>query len=234
MRRLCGSAFRPTTLSPPDYNLGGRLRRASYNACCVILLCMPLIYLVRHGRVSDMPLDARDPELDSVGHAQAEAAAQELLRRLRRPLPILSSPLRRCRETAAPLAAAWNVAAVIEPRVIEVPSPHSAALSREDWLNQALASSWDEAARFGESHEAGFAQRFGAWRRAVVQAVLDCAGDTVIFAHYIPINALAAAALGAQRIVSFRPANGSITVFETGGGAVRLVEQGRELASRVV
>ncbi|MBV8062874.1 MAG: histidine phosphatase family protein, partial [Nevskia sp.] len=89
---------------------------------------MPLIYLVRHGRVSDTPQDPRDPELDAAGHAQAEAVAQDLLRRLPQPLPILCSPLRRCRETAAPLATAWNIAPDIEPRVIEVPSPHSAAL----------------------------------------------------------------------------------------------------------
>ena len=118
--------------------------------------------------------------------------------------------------------------------MIEVPSPHDPVLSRDAWLDHALASSWDEAARFGDSHEAGYAQRFAQWRQDVVQAVLDCAGDTVIFSHFIPINVLAAAALGTPRVVSFRPANGSITVFETAGGAIRLVEQGREVASRVV
>ncbi|HZR36743.1 MAG TPA: histidine phosphatase family protein [Nevskia sp.] len=195
---------------------------------------MPLVYLVRHGRVTATPHDARDPELDAAGQAQAEAAAQELQRRLPHPLPILCSPLRRCRETAAPLARAWNREPRIEPRVIEVPSPHDPALSRDAWLDRVLGGSWDEAAQSGERHEAGYAQRFARWRSDVAQAVLDCAGDTVIFAHFIPINALAAAALGASRVVSFRPANGSITVFETGGGTIRLVEQGREVASRVV
>jgi len=196
---------------------------------------MPLIYLVRHGRVTGTPQDPRDPELDAAGQAQAAAAAQELLRRLPRPLTILSSPLRRCRETAAPLAQAWKVEPRIEPRVIEVPSPQDPALSRDAWLDHVLSGSWDEAARFGEVHEAGYARRFADWRRDVVQAALDCGGDTVIFAHFIPINVLAAAALGAPRVVSFRPANGSITLFETsGGGAIRLLEQGREVASRVV
>ncbi len=195
---------------------------------------MPLIYLVRHGRVTATPQDARDPELDAAGQAQAEAATQELLRRLPQPLTILCSPLRRCRETAAPLARAWNVEPRIEPRVIEVPSPHDPALSRDAWLDRVLTGSWDEAAQFGEGHEAGYARRFAEWRRGVVQAVLDCAGDTVIFAHFIPINVLVAAVLDASRVVSFRPANGSITVFETRGGVIRLVEQGREVASRVV
>ncbi len=195
---------------------------------------MPLIYLVRHGRVTDTPQDARDPELDPAGHAQAEVAAEELRRRLPSPLRILSSPLRRCRETAAPLARAWSIAPVVEPRVIEIPSPRNEALDREDWIRHVLAGGWDEAARFGEQHQPGFAEFFGKWRQDVVQAVLDCAADTVIFSHFIPINVLVAAATSAQKVMSFRPANGSITVFEASGGAIRLVELGQEVASRVV
>jgi broad specificity phosphatase PhoE len=195
---------------------------------------MPLLYLVRHGRVIAAPQDPRDPELDAEGHEQARAAAGELQRRLAAPLPVLSSPLRRCRETAAPLLQAWGASARIEPRVIEVPSPRSGALSREGWLDKALHSRWDEAAQFGEEHQPGFAGIFADWRRAVVQAVLDCSVDTVVFSHFIPINALVSAATGADRVMSFRPANGSITVFETAGGVIRLLEQGRQLDSRVV
>ena len=196
---------------------------------------MPLIYLVRHGRVSDAPQDARDPELDTTGHTQAAAAAQELQRRLPAPLRILSSPLRRCRETAAPLARAWSAEPVVEPRVIEVPSPRNDALDREDWIRRVLAGGWDEAAQFGEQHQPGFAGFFASWRKDVVQAVLDCTADTVIFSHFIPINVLVAAATGTQKVMSFRPANGSITVFETGGGApIRLVELGQAVVSRVV
>jgi len=195
---------------------------------------MPLLYLVRHGRVTDTPLDARDPELDAIGHVQAEAVRDELRHRLHLPLRILSSPLRRCRETAAPLAQAWGVQPVVEPRVIEVPSPRSDALDREDWIRRTLASSWDEAAQLGERHQGTWPEALEGWRRDVLQAVLDCSADTVIFSHFVPINVLVGAATGAQQVMSFRPANGSITVFETVGGAVRLIKRGREVDSRVV
>lgn len=195
---------------------------------------MPLLYLVRHGRVVDAPQEPRDPELDALGQEQARAAADELRRRLPAALPVLSSPLRRCRETAAPLLAAWGAALRIEPRVIEVPSPRSGALGREDWVRRVLAGSWDEAAQFGERHQPGFAGFLAGWRREVLQAALDCTVDTVIFSHFIPITVLVGAATGAQQVMSFRPANGSITVFETGRQAIRLVERGREVDSRVV
>jgi broad specificity phosphatase PhoE len=195
---------------------------------------MPLIYLVRHGRVTDAPRDPRDPELDALGLAQAEDAARELAQRIGGPLPILVSPLRRCRETAAPLARLWAAAPVVEPRVVEVPSPDNPGLSRNDWLDHALASTWAQAEAFGESYQAGYAQFLRGWRRGVLEAVLACAGDTVIFSHYVPINVLAGHASGWERIAGFRPANGSITVFEVEGETIRLREQGREVASRVV
>jgi broad specificity phosphatase PhoE len=195
---------------------------------------MPLLYLVRHGRVTATPEDARDPELDPLGWQQADAAARELAQLIAAPLPVLTSPLRRCRETALPLLGLWQCEARVEPRVVEVPSPDSAALSRDAWLNKALHASWDEAARFGEQHEPGYADKLRAWRESVRAAALDCAGDTVIFSHYVPINVLVGHALDSPRIATFRPGNGSITILEVEGGAIRLRQRGREVDSRVV
>ena len=57
--------------------------------------------------------DPAGPEgLDDLGRAQAVQVAATLA--TKGPLPILVSPLRRCRETAAPLEALWGTAAVVE------------------------------------------------------------------------------------------------------------------------
>ena len=66
------------------------------------------LYLVRHGRAPAGWDDDPDPPLDDVGRAQAEQLADELAARVPGGAPIVSSPLRRCRETAAPLAARWG------------------------------------------------------------------------------------------------------------------------------
>jgi broad specificity phosphatase PhoE len=185
---------------------------------------MPLLYLVRHGRVADDSATPDDPELGEQGLEQARAVARELSARLPRPLPILTSPMRRCRETAAPLTQLWQTQPVVEPRVIEVPSPPGVA--RQAWLKLALTSSWTEL----EPQNPQLAN----WRMAVREAVLACRHDTVIFCHYVPINALVGLATQRDRVVCFKPDNASVTVIETEGEQLRLVELGREVTTRVV
>ncbi|MCL6596199.1 MAG: histidine phosphatase family protein [Firmicutes bacterium] len=73
------------------------------------------LYLVRHGeswsnvehRLCGLP---PGPGLTPRGLGQARAAAERLLRRAPRPHAVLSSPLRRARETAAPYALAVGLA----------------------------------------------------------------------------------------------------------------------------
>ena len=84
---------------------------------------MPTILLVRHGQAAAGFGSHRDPGLDDVGRAQAEATASELAARFEEPVPIYSSPLKRAQETAAPLARRWGSEVILEPRVAEIPSP---------------------------------------------------------------------------------------------------------------
>ena len=55
----------------------------------------------------------------------------------------------------------------------------------------------------------------------------------MIFSHFIAINVAAGAALGDDRLVAFRPDNCSVTVFETKGSSLSLVEKGREAETKV-
>ncbi|HVN43919.1 MAG TPA: histidine phosphatase family protein [Steroidobacteraceae bacterium] len=73
---------------------------------------MTRILLVRHGHVEGMSPERfrgrRDVELSALGSRQAEATAQRLAARWR-PVALYSSPLRRCLETAAAIAAACQL-----------------------------------------------------------------------------------------------------------------------------
>jgi len=171
--------------------------------------------LVRHGRAAAGFGESHDPGLDEVGRAQADAVARELA--ALRPLPILTSPLRRTRETAAPLSKLWNVQPLIEEAVAEIPSPTDNLQERSAWLREFMASSWRDAS-----------MPLAAWRENVLATLLALAEDTVIFTHYIALNVAAGAALGDDRVVVFSPDNCSVTVFENEGGISRLIEKGRE------
>jgi|SRR5579871_4056033 len=182
---------------------------------------MPRIHMVRHGHAA-AGFDNADPPLDSVGREQAEAVARTLA-----PLgarAILTSPLARARETAAPLARLWAREPLVEPRVAEIPTPDGLSLSaRVPWLRSFMAGSWNAAD-----------PALTEWRKRVIAMLTGISSDTVIFSHFIAINVGAGQAEGDDRVVVFAPDNCSVTVFETDGKALKLVERGREAATRVV
>jgi broad specificity phosphatase PhoE len=176
---------------------------------------MARIHMVRHGRAAAGFGESHDPGLDELGQKQAEDVAQELAPG--GPLPIMSSPLRRTRETATPLAKLWRTEPVIEEAVAEIPSPTDNLQERVAWLREFMAGSWRNAT-----------PALAQWREDVIAALLAIDEDTVIFSHYIAINVAAGTALDDDRIVVFSPDNCSVTVFGNDAGSLRLIEKGRE------
>lgn len=177
---------------------------------------MTRLYLVRHGRAAAGWDADPDPGLDGLGAEQAAAAAAQLAPL--GPLAIVTSPLRRCRETAEPLAAAWGVEPVVVEAVAEIPSPEGVAMGeRVDWLRAAMQGTWG-----------ALGARYTAFRDGVAAAVAGFTADTVVFSHFIAINAVIGAAQGDDRLVIRSLDNASVTVVDVRGGALHLVEGGRE------
>lgn len=189
---------------------------------------MPTIHLIRHGHVVDADRGDTDPQLDALGLAQATSLADSLAARFPRALPILTSPLRRCRQTAAPLARIWKTEPRIEPRVTEIPSPSAEPAARRAWLAKMLSGSWPEAAR--SSVDEGFAVRLSTWQQGVLDAVTGCAAETIVFSHYFAINWICSVATDSERIGGIRPAHASVISLELEHGIIRLVDMGRQEA----
>jgi broad specificity phosphatase PhoE len=171
--------------------------------------------MVRHGRAAASFGEALDPGLGELGRAQAEQVAAELA--ALGPLPIISSPLARARETAEPLARHWKCEAAIETAVAEVPSSSHNLDERVQWLGKFLASSWRN-----------LTPSLAQWREEAIAALVTLGEDTVIFSHFVVINVAMGAALGDDRVTVFSPANCSVTIFETDGEKLTLIERGKE------
>jgi broad specificity phosphatase PhoE len=189
---------------------------------------MARLYMIRHGRPrSTWGGTDEDPGLDELGEAQARAARDWLmaLREAERPKRVVSSPLRRCRETAQPTADALAVAVEIDPVVGEIPTPQALhPAERPSWLRAVFQGTWGEIVGDLDYDE---------WRREIVGS-LRARGDTAVFSHYVAINAVVSHLLGDERVLHFRPDHASITVLETDGSQLRLVEKGREAATGVL
>jgi len=181
---------------------------------------MAQIYLVRHGKAMAGWGMEKDPGLDDLGHAQAKAAALTLAPL--GPLPILTSPLARTRETSRPLAKIWGLEPRVEKRVGEIQFPSETPADRVHWLKEVMVDQWPNLDR-----------DLRQWRQEVIEALVSIDTDTVVFTHYIAINVAVGHATEDDRVVCFRPDNASITVLESNGDKLLLIERGTEAVTEV-
>lgn len=170
--------------------------------------------LVRHGEASAAWGDDPDPGLSTLGRRQALVAAEALAPV--GPLALVTSPMRRCRQTAAPLAARWGVEPLVAELVSEIPSPPGVALAdRSAWLQ-----------RLGERRYRDADPDTRRWRDEVIAAVRQLDRDTVVFTHFVAVNALLGSALDDDQVFLARVANCSRTVIDVVDGHLHLVQIG--------
>ena len=187
------------------------------------------IHLVRHGEVHnpDRVLYGRLPgfHLSDDGHRMARAAAEHLKAQGRPVRSLVSSPLERARESAAPIAETFGLTPVIDARVIEPTNVFEGRRMRRalrnplNWwhLRTPALPSWGEA--YLEVVERMQAAMRDAWNRTA-------SGDAVIVSHQLPIwiTHLSVAGLTLRHDPRVRRCDlSSITSFELVGDVWREV-----------
>lgn len=186
---------------------------------------MTTIYLVRHAKPMANWGEAIDPGLDTLGLQQANYAAKEL--QPLGPLDLYTSPLRRCMETAAPLAKLWHRDAMVFEQVAEIPSPPLSVQARQHWLGEAMQGTWSQLQANSPVGSPDFLQ----WRRELLQSVQALRADSVIYSHYIAINVLVGAAQRHERVISFKPGHASVTILKVSPHDISIVKVGDEAAA---
>lgn len=184
---------------------------------------MPRLYLVRHGHAAASWTEHLDPGLDDVGTAEAEAVGMHLASVVD-PALIRSSPLLRTQQTARPLAERWSCTVLLDPSYGEVPSPSTDPAERRAWLSAALVAHWSD---LGDA--------VTLWRSRLLEAAASTAEHTVVFTHFVAINAVVGAAMGRPEVITFAPANGSVTEIEVDSdtGSLEIVRLGSEATPEV-
>jgi broad specificity phosphatase PhoE len=186
------------------------------------------LWLVRHGRATAGWGEDADPPLSPEGRGDAEVAADLLA-----PggsLPVVTSPLRRTRQTAEVIAGRWASVHTAADEVTEVPSsdplgsggeladPVDAAealAARAAWLAGFLVSEWRSQPAW-----------LWAWRRRLLGFLGGCTQPTVVVTHAVAINTVLSAARlsdsGADdRVFTVAVAPGSVTVVDVRGAGRR-------------
>jgi probable phosphoglycerate mutase len=191
------------------------------------------IYLIRHGdAVPDpddmLPGDYDDQNLSALGRRQAEALAERL--RSTRFDALYTSPLRRTRQTAAPLAQQlgmepWPLEGLREIRLgdIGVTLPDGATAAEvADGMRQRLRLIAGLAATTGTWDSIPDSEPSAAFRARVLAAHEFAAarhpgGRIACFEHGGTINSFAAAVLGLERDFFFPVANTAISIVRLKG-----------------
>lgn len=181
---------------------------------------MPEIFLVRHGEAEQQwgGIDP-DPGLSAAGVEQAKKCVNYFCEQ--RPLKILVSPRNRAQQTAGPLMDFWSVKGETVASFDEIPTLPEIA-NRREWLMRVLGSEW-------RSQEKIIQQ----WRQAIIERLLVIDEPTVIFTHFMVINAVVSQIIQDPRCCVFQPACCSVTRLQLVAGKLTLLEQGLEAASVV-
>lgn len=183
---------------------------------------MRRLFLIRHGEPeAAWGAEGGDPGLSDQGRRQAEAAAGELASHGE--MQSITSPMRRCRETAAPYALARGAEPLIERRVGEVAAPAGTA-DRRAWLLDNFP--WQGGA---QRMWRDLAPELRDWRDDMLRFVSSLQCDTAIFTHFVAINAIVGAALGRQETIVCTPAYASITELSIEKRMLSLVRLGNEM-----
>ncbi|NQX87773.1 MAG: histidine phosphatase family protein [Halioglobus sp.] len=177
------------------------------------------IYLVRHGEAASGWSDDADPGLSQQGWEQAETVADTLAHLS--DVRVVSSPLLRAQQTAAPLAARVGLPVEKDTAFREVPAPVPLG-QRQAWLRQFMKEQW--------SLQVG---ALLAWRDTARARLLALESPTVVFTHFLVLNAVVGQVLGREDILCFWPDNGSITQMRRDGDCLSLVELGAEMQTSV-
>ena len=143
-------------------------------------------------------------------------------------MPVFSSPLRRCRETATPLSELWGNEVQILPAVAEIPSPPLDPAARRAWLTEAMLGTWMQ---LHDAAPAGSTD-YLRWRRNLIDSLIAMPRDCVIYTHFIAINVAVGAASDREDVVCFRPNHASVCSHRT--RALRLIELGAEADTSVL
>jgi broad specificity phosphatase PhoE len=179
---------------------------------------MPRLYLVRHAEPAALWGAHPDPGLSTLGHSQAGSVAARLI--TLGATNLITSPLARCQETAGPTEVQLSQKAHINRAVAEIPVPQSVTDHRA-WLTTLMSGAWSD------SH---VEEQIRAWRVGVTEALLALGEDTIVFSHFVAINAAVSIAMLRDEVTVFKPGHASVTTLDAIDGALHVIELGQESA----
>ena len=150
------------------------------------------IYIVRHGEASISWSGKSDPGLSLQGKSQSIESSRELAKFNSQALQLISSPKKRAMETAEPLGQTLKKPIKIINEFDEIPSQK--AKKKNQWLRRVAAT-----------HSSKLPNYLKDWQNQIIKELLNIDADSIIFSHFMVINAVYDKLCNPKQFVSLQP-----------------------------
>jgi len=133
---------------------------------------------------------------------------------------LISSPLARAQQTAIPFQEGLKVPVSINTNFAEIPSPGIVLKDRRNWLKALFTKTIHQ-----------LEQPQLDWRNNIIQGIKSLEKDTLIFSHFMTINAIVGWISRSEKVVNYYPNYCSITRIEKIANQYYIRELGAELTT---
>tara|TARA_X000000368_G_scaffold284974_1_gene226283 strand:- start:2762 stop:3367 length:606 start_codon:yes stop_codon:yes gene_type:complete len=161
------------------------------------------LIFVRHGEASDSWDNHPDPGLSKAGIDQANKLLQKKELNNLENYSFVSSPKLRAVETAKPLAKKFNKEIEIDKSFIEIPSNDVDINNRQSWIKDIMMTKKKDLPDFVKI-----------WIDTIYRKTNAFKNNSIIFTHFMVINALISEITNSESLIYFNPGYTSIVKIE--------------------
>lgn len=175
------------------------------------------LLLVRHGEAAENWGTHPDPGLSDRGIQQSTSLLDNNMVKTLDSFTFVSSPKLRARMTAEPLIKKFNKKLIIDDTYSEIPSTNIENSKKKAWLKDIMNSDIKDLPKFVEI-----------WRNKIINHTVSIHQDTIIFTHFMVVNALLSSLLNKKQIMCFYPDYVSISKVTFNNDEVKSITIGDE------
>ena len=175
------------------------------------------LLLVRHGEAAESWGKHPDPGLSELGIKQSTSLVNNKMLKLLDLYNFVSSPKSRAKMTAEPLMKKFDKELIINDAYSEIPSDEIDNSQKKAWLTNVMNTEIRDLPDFVVN-----------WRNNIIKHSLGVSQNTIIFTHFMVINAIVGSLLQKSALMYFYPNYVSITKITLENKKVKSISLGDE------
>ena len=175
------------------------------------------LLLVRHGEASESWGKHPDPGLSELGIKQSASLINNAMLKSLDSYNFVSSPKSRAKMTAEPLIKKFNKELIINNAYSEIPSDDIDNSQKKAWLTNIMNTEIKD-----------LPDSVVNWRDNIIKGSLNVSYNTIVFTHFMVINALIGSLLKNNALMYFYPNYVSVTKITFENKEVKSISLGDE------